>query len=286
MGASDQLELWREPESEHGGAVLGRVFGGLAGFACGDALGSTYERARPGCGTVTEIAAAPSERTAAALAAAESIVANPGDPLRGAPRLGRRSAAATDSGSLLRALPAALAYADVRTLLVQSARLSAATHWDPQAEVTAAVYSLWIRELLAGADLYGGWRRALRTARVYEAGGALALDTPGPRPLPERFWHRLENVTDLAYRDLQPSGYAGYCLECLEAAAWCALFAGDAEQAVVDAVNLGGAAASLGALAGGAAGVFWGVEGLPERWLAGLGELDRIGRLAGELAAK
>lgn len=288
MSASDQLDLFREPAADDFPSLGSRALGGFAGFACGDALGATGEQAARGRReTVTEIAAEPTERTALALATAESILASPADPLRGAgtPRLRRRTAESTDSAALPRALPAALAYSDLRTLLVASARLTATTHWDPQAEVTSAVYALWIRELLAGADRYGAWRRALRTARDYEAGGALALDTPGPRPLPDRFWSRLEDVTDLAFGDLQPSGYAGYCLECLEAAAWCAIFADDAEQAVVDAVNLGGASASLGALAGAAAGVFWGVEGLPERWLARLGELDRIARLACDLAA-
>lgn len=290
MDASNQLDLWRqgEPEKDAGGVDLGsRILGGLAGFACGDALGTSVEKdAGRGGGTATEIVAEPSEKTALALVTAEAILENPGDPLRGlgAPEPGRRTTNATDSGSLPRALPAGLAYAEARTLLVQCARLSAVTHWDAQAEVACAVYTLWIRELLGGGERYGAWRRALRTARVYESGGALALDTPGPRPLPDRFWHRLENLTDLAFGDLQPSGYAGYCLECLETAAWCAIFADDAKQAVVDAVNLGGASASLGALAGGAAGVFWGVESFPDRWLTQLGEGERIKRLARRLA--
>lgn len=195
-----------------------------------------------------------------------------------------RTGMAAGNGSLMRTLPVALAYSDPRTMLVQSARISAMTHWDPQAEVCCAIYCLWIRQILDGVDRYAAWREALRQARDYEEGGALALDTPGPTPLPEHFWIRLENVTDLVYADLQPSGYAGYSLECLEAAAWCAIFSDGAEQAIIDAVNLGGESDTIGAVAGGVVGVHWGVDDLPERWLERLCERQRIEKLGKELA--
>lgn len=294
-----QLGLWAESDDPSSAEariarLFSRVTGGLLGLACGDALGAAVHELTPAVarqryGTVTEMlgdgaraAGQWSRDTATALAAVERILECPEDPLRSAAPLGKQPT--TDNGSLAGSLAVALAYSDPRTLLVHGARLSALTHWHPQPEVCAAVYGLWIRELLAGADRYAGWREAIRAARDYERGGALALDTPGPHPLPEDFWRRLENVTDLAYRDLQPSGHAGYCLECLEAAAWCAIFAADAEQAIVDAVNLAGAAATLGALAAGAAGVCWGVEALPPRWVETLADRARIRRLANEIA--
>jgi len=39
------------------------------------------------------------------------------------------------------------------------------------------------------------------------------------------------------------------------------------EDAVVRAVNLGGDADTIGAIAGGLAGVYWGYEAIPDRWL-------------------
>src|SRR4051812_25514573 len=50
-----------------------------------------------------------------------------------------RSGKAAGNGSLMRTLPVALGYADSEEMLRQSARLSAMTHWDPQAEVGCAV---------------------------------------------------------------------------------------------------------------------------------------------------
>src|SRR5437773_4009630 len=46
-----------------------------------------------------------------------------------------RQKKAAGNGSLMRTLPVALAYVDADRMLRQSARLSAMTHWDPQAAV-------------------------------------------------------------------------------------------------------------------------------------------------------
>ncbi len=196
-----------------------------------------------------------------------------------------QSGMAAGNGSLMRTLPVALAYDDLDQMLLQSARLSAMTHWDPQAEVCCAIYCLWIHELLAGASLIDGWYSAFDQGRQVAEKGSLAPDTVGPRPLPEGFWSRLEKLSDLEYEDLQPSGYAGYSVECLEAAAWCALFSGGAEEAIIDVVNLAGESDTMGAVAGGAVGVHGGVGVLPRRWLDRLFERKRIEKLARRLVA-
>lgn len=176
----------------------------------------------------------------------------------------------------MRALPVALAYPDEDRMLRQSARLSAMTHWDPQAEVCCAVYCLWIRALLQGTDLASAWRSALLAGRVAAARGSLSSDSTGPAPLPNGFWERLEAAEYLTYPDLQASGYAGYAVECLEAAVWCCLHANDVEHALVQAVNLAGEADTIAAVAGGAAGAAWGPEALPERWLEKLHQRERL----------
>ena len=104
-------------------------------------------------------------------------------------------------------------------------------------------------------------------------------------PLPDGFWERFDNLPKLTYADLQPSGYAGYSVECLEASAWCALYSPDAEQAIIDVVNLAGESDTMGAVTGGIVGVYWGVEALPSRWLEKLRQRERIEQLAGGLEA-
>ena len=191
---------------------------------------------------------------------------------------------ATGNGALMRVLPVALAYADSAKMLVESARLSAMTHWDPQAEVCSAIYCLWVRGLIEGSSMASAWEAALSGARHMTAVGSLSVDTPGPVPLPDSFWRRLEGVTTRRYEDLQSSGYAGYCAECLEAAAWCCLEADSAQQAILDAVNLAGVSDTIGALAGGAAGACWSADSLPSSWLEKLDQRSRIEGLGRELA--
>jgi ADP-ribosylglycohydrolase len=197
-----------------------------------------------------------------------------------------RTGKAAGNGSLMRTLPVALAYADRDTMLRTSARVSAMTHWDPQAEVCCAVYCLWVRQLLDGQPRLAGWEAALHEAKEAAARGNLAPgETPGPAPLPAGFWERLEGVPQLPESELQPSGYAGYVLECLEAAAWWALHADSLEEALVGCVNLAGEADTIAAVAGGAAGAFWGRSAIPERWLAALRDRERIERTAAALIA-
>ena len=194
-----------------------------------------------------------------------------------------RSGRAAGNGSLMRTLPVALAYPTQWPMLSTSARLSAMTHWDPQAETACAVYCLWIDGLLRGVSLRDAWHTALESARKVVDHGPLAPDTPGPSPLPDEFWSRLSNVEELTYDQLQPTGYAGYVVDCLEAAVWCCLKAEEPEDAISFAVNLGGESDTIGAVAGGAAGVHWGVKALPVRWTSAVVELGRLTDVARKL---
>ena len=197
-----------------------------------------------------------------------------------------RSSRAAGNGSLMRTLPVALAYPSAWEMLTVSARLSSMTHWDPQAETACAIYCLWIDALLRGSSMRDGWTSALDSARKIVDHGPLAPDTPGPSPLPDTFWQRLADVETRTYDQLQPTGYAGYVVDCLEAAVWCCLKAEDAEEAITLAVNLAGESDTIGAVAGGAAGVHWGVGALPARWtsvLFGLGRLSEVSQRLDEL---
>jgi ADP-ribosyl-[dinitrogen reductase] hydrolase len=190
---------------------------------------------------------------------------------------------AAGNGSLMRTLPVALAYADEAEMLRQSARLSAMTHWDAQAEVCCAIYCLWISHLLAGKPRREAWHSALASRERIMRNGKLATDSFGPTPLPDGFWARLKAIESLEYAQLQPSGYAGYAVECLEAAVWCVLHASTLEECLVKVVNLAGEADTMAAVAGGAAGAHWGKEAIPTRWLDSLYKRDELENVANEL---
>ena len=191
-----------------------------------------------------------------------------------------REGKAAGNGSLMRTLPVALGYPLGEEMLRQSARLSAMTHWDCQAEVCCGIYNFWIAYILAEMPPREAYELALRHARALPYFG---FETPGPSPLPSGFWQRLSAAPDLAYEKLQPSGYAGYAVECLEAAVWCVLNCDSYEEAMVQCVNLAGEADTMAAVAGGAAGALWGEEAIPARWLNQLFERELIENLADAL---
>jgi ADP-ribosyl-[dinitrogen reductase] hydrolase len=191
---------------------------------------------------------------------------------------------AAGKGSLMRTLPVALAYADTESMLRTSARLSAMTHWDPQAEVCCAIYCLWVNAVLEGASLRDGWHQALAAGRSIAERGPLAADTPGPAPLPADFWERLAAMETRSRDQLQPiKGYAGYVVDCLEAAVWCCLTGETLEDVIVRAVNLAGESDTIAAVAGGVAGAAWGCQQIPDRWLAKLHQREWIERTARRL---
>jgi ADP-ribosyl-[dinitrogen reductase] hydrolase len=196
-----------------------------------------------------------------------------------------RTGRAGGNGSLMRTLPVALAYSDRVRLRQKSAHISAMTHWDPQAEASCLVYCLWLLGILEGAELAPAWHRALAATRDRAAEGAPFLDTPGLHPLPDDFWQRLESAHLVRLEDLQPSGFAGYVLDCLEAAVWCTLNNDDAESAIVEAVNLAGEGDTIAAVTGGIVGAYYGAQTLPDRWLEVLEQRQRLATVGRELAA-
>ncbi len=195
-----------------------------------------------------------------------------------------QSGQAAGNGSLMRTLPVALAYPETEIMLRQSARISAMTHWDAQAETCCAIYCRWVQHLLNGEALRESWRDALTETRETAANYGMTPETPGIVPANHPLWSRLEKVESLAYEELQPSGYAGYVVECLEAAAWCVLYSDNIEQTLVRAVNLAGEADTIAAVAGGAAGAFYGAEEIPARWLEKLYQRREIEEIASRLA--
>jgi ADP-ribosyl-[dinitrogen reductase] hydrolase len=76
---------------------------------------------------------------------------------------------------------------------------------------------------------------------------------------------------------------SGFVLHTLQTALFHALTADSAEDAIVNAVNGGGDADTIGAVAGAVAGARFGASALPERWLDALSGEDELRELARSL---
>ena len=76
---------------------------------------------------------------------------------------------------------------------------------------------------------------------------------------------------------------SGYVLHTLEASLWCLLTTSSYAEAVLKAVNLGDDSDTTGAVTGGLAGIYYGVENIPSEWVEVLARKDDILNLAQQL---
>jgi ADP-ribosyl-[dinitrogen reductase] hydrolase len=183
----------------------------------------------------------------------------------------RRSGAAANSGddagngSLMRALPTALARADRTTRLREAAEISAVTHADPRCVQACQVYVEIAAGLLDGLSAADALRRASEHATHPEVAGALRID---PR------------------REVGTVPTTGYVIHSLAAAVWAVQRPASLEELVVAVVNRGDDADTTGAIVGGLLGVRNGVAAIPQRWLQRLKYAAELTGLAAELARR
>lgn len=170
------------------------------------------------------------------------------------------------NGSVMRCAPLAVAYTHAPDELAAVSRTSSRlTHYDPRCVHGCAVLNLTIAGCLSGdSDPLKGALSAL------------------PDNAPDELVAALEPVPD----DVDPNALSptGYVVDTLQAALYHGLAASSAETAIVNAVNMGGDADTIGAVAGAVTGARFGTDGLPDRWIDDLDRAEELRRLGRELA--
>jgi ADP-ribosyl-[dinitrogen reductase] hydrolase len=78
---------------------------------------------------------------------------------------------------------------------------------------------------------------------------------------------------------------SGYVLHTLESSVWCLLTTENYESAVLKAVNLGGDTDTTAAVTGGLAGILYGFDQIPTKWVNQLARKEDIDELASRLSA-
>ena len=85
--------------------------------------------------------------------------------------------------------------------------------------------------------------------------------------------HYYDRLRDLAAFKTLPADKiksSGYVVDSLEAAVWSLITTGSFDQALLKAVNLGDDTDTVGAIAGGLAGLFYGYDAIPADWLSAI----------------
>jgi ADP-ribosyl-[dinitrogen reductase] hydrolase len=161
------------------------------------------------------------------------------------------------NGSLMRVLPVGLVYwkqgvARAVEMAVQSSR---ATHPHPRCGEACAVYTRAVVAVLQGKGKEGLVQEVNAAVEDEVLRGRLARY----RTLGD--WVRMAEESILS---------TGYVVDSLEAALWAFFSTGSFEEGALRVVNLGDDADTVGAIYGGLAGAYYGVEAIPEEWVMGL----------------
>ena len=184
---------------------------------------------------------------------------------------GGRSEESNGNGSLMRILPAVLRFAGepAGSFADRLEKVSAITHGHPRSQMACVLYGSVIRQLLLGVQP----RQAVDSARVEFRGRY--------EQAPQFSYLRRILEDDLNSLPEWEIVSTGYVLHTLHASLWCLLTTRNYPDCVLKAVNLGGDTDTTGCVAGGLAGVAYGMKSIPEEWsgqLARQNDLEQLFR--------
>ena len=175
-------------------------------------------------------------------------------------KCGARDFRSNGNGALMRILP----FTFVECTDADIAYISSLTHAHRISTDACVIYITITKNLLNGVPL----DRAIIYGRAYSE-------------LKE--FERLTKLETLSRDEIRSSGYV---VDTLEAALWCLLKTDNYTDAILTAVNLGDDTDTVAAVAGGLAGMMYGVggeKGIPEEWIKRIAKLEYIEKLISKL---
>lgn len=182
------------------------------------------------------------------------------------------------NGSLMRILPATLYLFGTRGKIGVDElevihEFSALTHGHTISKMSCGIYSLIAAQILNGKNISDAFKAGMSDAKTFYGSDETFKE-----------FLRLcdENFAALPEDDILSTGYV---VDTLEAALWGLLNTDDYKTLALKAVNLGGDTDTVGAVAGGLAGMLYGAESIPAEWLATLKRRDYLERTAENFAA-
>ena len=182
------------------------------------------------------------------------------------------------NGSLMRIIPVSLRFATspIKQSLDRVHRASAITHRHPRSQMACGLFTLVLRRLLNDKNPSDSFANALLDFRSFYE--------PDPWWSAEFDYFQLLLAGDLAHRSEPEIDSSGYVLHTLTASLWSLLTTASFQECVLRAVNLGGDTDTTGCVAGGLAGVHYGLRAIPEKWLHSLARYDEVESLFNRFA--
>ncbi|WP_419873243.1 ADP-ribosylglycohydrolase family protein [Candidatus Pristimantibacillus sp. PTI5] len=175
------------------------------------------------------------------------------------------------NGSLMRILPLAYVLKEEtpEDRLAVVSKVSAITHAHQISIMACAIYLELAIHLIDGLDPETSMRNMRETAAELFMEG---------HPAHKKCFERVleGDLSLLKQEEVQSSGYV---VHTLEASIWSLLTTGSFAEAVLRSVNLGEDTDTTGAVTGGLAGIYYGLDAIPENWLQQLARREEIEEL-------
>ncbi|HSI64336.1 MAG TPA: ADP-ribosylglycohydrolase family protein [Candidatus Saccharimonadia bacterium] len=170
------------------------------------------------------------------------------------------------NGSLMRILPVGLACMDLEIFACAKRlrRASAVTHAHLRSQLACVYLGLLAQCLMKDAP---------REIAVQAGRAVFGMVTENS---PEYFDYCVLLPFESGRMPESAIRSGGYVMETLQAAVWCLLTTRSFEECVLKAVNLGDDTDTTGCVAGGLAGVHYGLEAIPDEWCAVLPRQEEL----------
>lgn len=157
-------------------------------------------------------------------------------------------------------------------------KVSSITHGHIRSVISCFYYMEFAKQCLGSTDKFEIYR-SLQT----EIPNYLTSLSINPKEI-AKFDRLLKgNIVELDKDEIQSSGYV---LHTLEASIWCLLKTDNYKEAVLKAVNLGSDTDTTGAVTGGLAGLLYGLDDIPKKWVQQIARYNDIDNLAERLNKK
>lgn len=181
------------------------------------------------------------------------------------------------NGSLMRILPLAyyLNVHDEEDFISAITRVSSLTHRHPISILACVFYVKYALYLIKGQNLLESY---LQTVDYMKQTFPAAAN-----PFIQRYERLLSGqIGQLKEPEVESSGYV---IHTLEASLWSLLTTNSYQEAVLRAINLGEDTDTTGAVTGGLAGIYYGLDGIPQHWIQSLARVADIDALCEQFEA-
>lgn len=182
------------------------------------------------------------------------------------------------NGSLMKIAPAALYFRNLEDekLWVAIREISSVTHAHFRSFYCCYVFSKYLIELFNGEEKLSALKKASASVNAFLGRNKFNPDET----------QLLDRVLSLKIADAPESEIksSGYVLHTLEASIWCLLTTSSYKEAVLKAVNLGGDTDTTACVTGALAGVYYGMDEIPQHWVDQVARREDIIDLAKRFA--